>query len=43
LPPRRNTGHLSELFQQWTPDLAERERILVTNPAGLYGFLQTES
>jgi 2-pyrone-4,6-dicarboxylate lactonase len=33
-----DAGHLFELFQQWTPDLATRERILVTNPARLYGF-----
>jgi len=33
-----DAGHLFELFQQWTPDLAARERILVANPAKLYGF-----
>jgi predicted TIM-barrel fold metal-dependent hydrolase len=31
-------GHLLDLFQQWTPDEATRRRILVTNPARLYGF-----
>ncbi len=30
--------HLFELFQWWTPDVATRHRILVTNPANLYGF-----
>ena len=46
LPPREVTrpgempdaGHLFELFQQWTPDEATRARILVGNPAKLYGF-----
>jgi predicted TIM-barrel fold metal-dependent hydrolase len=33
-----DADHLFELFQQWTPDLATRERILVANPAKLYGF-----
>jgi predicted TIM-barrel fold metal-dependent hydrolase len=33
-----DAGHLFELFQQWTPDLAIQERILVANPAKLYGF-----
>ncbi|MGY3614346.1 amidohydrolase family protein [Bradyrhizobium sp. USDA 10063] len=33
-----DAGHLLELFQQWTPDEATRRRILVTNPAKLYGF-----
>jgi predicted TIM-barrel fold metal-dependent hydrolase len=33
-----DAGHLFELFQQWTPDPATRQRILVTNPATLYGF-----
>jgi predicted TIM-barrel fold metal-dependent hydrolase len=31
-------GHLLDLFQQWTPDAAVRRRILVANPARLYGF-----
>ena len=44
LPPPPNAcdtpdaGHLFELFQTWTPDLSTRHRILVTNPATLYGF-----
>jgi predicted TIM-barrel fold metal-dependent hydrolase len=33
-----DAGHLFELFQQWTPDLAARKRILVDNPAQLYDF-----
>jgi predicted TIM-barrel fold metal-dependent hydrolase len=33
-----DAGHLFELFQMWTPDLPTRHRILVSNPANLYGF-----
>jgi predicted TIM-barrel fold metal-dependent hydrolase len=33
-----DVGHLLDLFQEWTPDAATRRRILVTNPARLYGF-----
>jgi predicted TIM-barrel fold metal-dependent hydrolase len=33
-----DAGHLLELFQEWTPDPATQQRILVTNPAKLYGF-----
>jgi 2-pyrone-4,6-dicarboxylate lactonase len=33
-----DAGHLFELFQAWTPDLPTRQRILVSNPAQLYGF-----
>jgi predicted TIM-barrel fold metal-dependent hydrolase len=33
-----DAGHLFELFQQWTPDHAVQQRILVANPAKLYGF-----
>ena len=33
-----DAGHLFELFQLWTPDRAIRHRVLVTNPAKLYGF-----
>jgi predicted TIM-barrel fold metal-dependent hydrolase len=33
-----DAGHLFELFQAWTPDLNARQRILVGNPAKLYGF-----
>lgn len=31
-------GHLLDLFNAWTPDAATREKILVSNPAVLYGF-----
>jgi predicted TIM-barrel fold metal-dependent hydrolase len=33
-----DAGHLFELFQMWTPDQATQRRILVSNPAKLYGF-----
>lgn len=33
-----DAGHLFELFQQWTPNETTRRRILVDNPAKLYGF-----
>ncbi|MCP1834366.1 putative TIM-barrel fold metal-dependent hydrolase [Bradyrhizobium sp. USDA 4532] len=33
-----DAGHLLTLFQDWTPDAATRHRILVDNPARLYGF-----
>ena len=33
-----NAGHLLDLFNAWTPDDAIRRRILVDNPARLYGF-----
>jgi predicted TIM-barrel fold metal-dependent hydrolase len=33
-----DAGRLFELFQAWTPDIAARERVLVSNPAALYGF-----
>jgi predicted TIM-barrel fold metal-dependent hydrolase len=33
-----DTGHLLDLFNAWTPDAALRRRILVENPAQLYGF-----
>jgi predicted TIM-barrel fold metal-dependent hydrolase len=33
-----DAGHLFELFQMWTPDAATQHRILVANPAKLYGF-----
>jgi len=34
-----DAGRLFELFHTWTPDDATRRRILVANPAKLYGFL----
>lgn len=33
-----DTGHLLDLFNEWTPDAAMRKKILVENPARLYGF-----
>jgi predicted TIM-barrel fold metal-dependent hydrolase len=33
-----DAGHLLDLFQAWTPDEATWKRILVSNPAALYGF-----
>jgi predicted TIM-barrel fold metal-dependent hydrolase len=31
-------GHLLDLFNEWTPDVRLRKKILVDNPAKLYGF-----
>jgi 2-pyrone-4,6-dicarboxylate lactonase len=36
--PMPDDGHLLDLFNAWTPDEALRRRILVDNPARLYGF-----
>jgi len=33
-----DTGHLLDLFNAWTTDAALRRKILVENPARLYGF-----
>ena len=33
-----NAGHLLDLFNMWTPDANLRRKILVDNPAKLYGF-----
>jgi predicted TIM-barrel fold metal-dependent hydrolase len=33
-----DAGHLFDLFHAWTPNEASRQRILVDNPAALYGF-----
>ena len=33
-----NDGDLCDLLAQWVPDPAQRERVLVANPARLYGF-----
>ena len=33
-----NAGHLLDLFNEWTPDAGVRRKILVSNPARLYGF-----
>lgn len=34
-----DAGHLLDLFNAWTPSEATRRRILVDNPAKLYGFV----
>jgi predicted TIM-barrel fold metal-dependent hydrolase len=31
-------GHLLDLLGQWAPEPAQRQAILVDNPARLYGF-----
>lgn len=33
-----NDGALFDVFAHWVPDAAQRHRILVDNPAGVYGF-----
>ena len=33
-----NTGLFADLLAEWVPDEATRDRILVDNPARLYGF-----
>jgi 2-pyrone-4,6-dicarboxylate lactonase len=33
-----DSGHLLDLFNAWTPSEALRRKILVENPAKLYGF-----
>jgi predicted TIM-barrel fold metal-dependent hydrolase len=33
-----NDGDLTNLLLQWVPDAAQREQVLVANPARLYGF-----
>jgi hypothetical protein len=33
-----NDGDLVDLLQEWVPDSATRNRILVDNPCTLYGF-----
>jgi D-galactarolactone isomerase len=37
-PRIRDEALLLDLLLEWTPDEATRQRILVDNPAGLYGF-----
>jgi predicted TIM-barrel fold metal-dependent hydrolase len=37
-PPMPNDGDLFDCFVRWVPDEAVRRRILVDNPAELYGF-----
>ncbi len=41
--PMPNDGDLTDLIADWLPDAALRERVLVTNPAALYGFAGGES
>ncbi len=36
-----NDGDLAEALFDWTPDVAVRRRILIDNPALLYGFDET--
>lgn len=36
--PMPNDGDLTDLIADWLPDAALRERVLVANPARLYGF-----
>jgi predicted TIM-barrel fold metal-dependent hydrolase len=36
--PMRNDGDMADLLDRWVPDAATRRRILVDNPAELYGF-----
>ena len=37
-----DAGALLDLFHDWVPDAAVRQRILVDNPAALYGFPHSE-
>jgi predicted TIM-barrel fold metal-dependent hydrolase len=37
--PMPNDGDLLDALAEWAPDAAQRHRILVDNPARLYGFL----
>ena len=36
--PMANDGDMTDLFERWIPDVTTRARILVDNPAALYGF-----
>jgi predicted TIM-barrel fold metal-dependent hydrolase len=36
--PMPNDGELVDLIPLWVPDPADRQRMLVENPAALYGF-----
>jgi predicted TIM-barrel fold metal-dependent hydrolase len=40
--PMPNDGPLADLLARWVPDAAIRKRILVDNPAALYGFAADE-
>jgi predicted TIM-barrel fold metal-dependent hydrolase len=37
-----NDGDLADLLERWVPHAATRARILVDNPAELYGFAPEE-
>jgi predicted TIM-barrel fold metal-dependent hydrolase len=37
-----NDGDLADLIERWAPDAAARSRILIDNPAALYGFVPGE-
>ncbi len=41
--PMPNDGDLTDLIADWLPDAALRERVLVANPARLYGFSNGEA
>ena len=41
--PMPNDGDLTDLIADWLPDAAVRERVLVANPARLYGFSNGEA
>jgi 2-pyrone-4,6-dicarboxylate lactonase len=41
--PMPNDGDLTDLIADWLPDAALRERVLVANPAALYGFAEAET
>jgi predicted TIM-barrel fold metal-dependent hydrolase len=36
--PMPNDGDLCDVLSAWAPDEALRHRVLVENPAALYGF-----
>jgi len=36
--PMPNDGDLLDALADWAPDAAQRQRILVDNPARLFGF-----
>jgi 2-pyrone-4,6-dicarboxylate lactonase len=40
--PMANDGDMADLLERWVPDTATRQRILVDNPAVLYGFEASE-
>lgn len=33
-----NDGDLADMLADWVPDAAQHEKVLVANPARLYGF-----